>query len=225
MGVDLQDADFCCDLADPQARRQLTIAVGVAMPNLDAVIAVAGILDGPPAKVISVNFFGAVDLLKGLRPLLARSTSPRALVLSSTASRLPSDTEVIEACLDGDENKAGRLANASITRAYSSSKAALARWARRHAVTPEWGGAGILLNAIAPGTIADTGMTRPMLEAPGGAERLQKLVPSAIGRFGTPGDMAQLIAFLAGPANRYVVGQVVYADGGSDALQRGDSVW
>jgi NAD(P)-dependent dehydrogenase (short-subunit alcohol dehydrogenase family) len=199
--------------------------VGDTVSHLDAVVAAAGILDAPPSQVISVNYFGAVDVLTGLRALLARSSSPRALVLSSAASRLPADGGVIEACLSGDEPEAARRAAASDVQAYSTSKAALARWVRRHAVTAEWGGAGILLNGLAPGTIGDTGMTRPMLAVPGGIERLQKLVPSAIGRFGTSDDMARLIAFLVGPDNGYIVGQVLFADGGCDALQRGDGVW
>ena len=223
--ADLHGVPICCDLTDPAARAGLIRTVQSTVDSLDAVIAAAGILDGEPSAVVAANFFGATRLLEGLRPLLAKSASPRALVMSSISSRYPCDDSVIEACLDDDEPEALRLANASSSNAYAATKAALARWVRRRAVTPEWGGAGILLNAIAPGMIADTGMTRAILNAPGGAERLQQKVPSAIGRFGTPDDMARLIGFLAGPDNRYIVGQVIFADGGCDALQRGDTVF
>ena len=225
IGVDLYDADISCDLSQVDQRAALLAELQSTLPRLDAVVAAAGVLSGTPSKVLSINFFGSTQLLEGLRPLLAKSTDPRALVLSSTASRYPVDDAVIEACLDQDEARAMRLADASQHGAYPNSKAALARWVRRRAVSADWGGAGILLNAIAPGTIADTNMTKPILDAPGGAERLQKMVPSALGRFGTPDDMARLIAFLCGPDNRYVVGQVIFADGGSDALARGDRVW
>lgn len=223
--VDLHGVSICCDLADPEARTELIRTVQSRVDNLDAVIAAAGVLDGTPSTVVAANFFGATRLLEGLRPLLAKSASPRALVLSSISSRYPCDQAVIEACLDDDEPRALCLAGASSTNVYAATKAALARWVRRRAVTSEWGGSGILLNAVAPGMIADTGMTRVLMNAPGGAERLQRQVPSAIGRFGTPDDMARLIGFLASPDNRYIVGQVVYADGGCDALQRGDTVW
>lgn len=223
--ADLRGVPICCDLTDPEARTRLIRTVQSTVDSLDAVIAAAGVLDGTPSAVVAANFFGATRLLEGLRPLLAKSASPRALVMSSISSRYPCDEAVIEACLADDESEAGRLADASTFNAYAATKAALARWVRRRAVTPEWGGAGILLNAIAPGMIADTGMTRPLLDAPGGAERLQQNVPSVIGRFGTPDDMARLIAFLAGADNRYIVGQVIFADGGTDALQRGDTVW
>lgn len=223
--ADIRGVPICCDLADPEARVELIRTLQSSVGSLDAVIAAAGMLDGAPAAVVAANFFGATRLLEGLRPVLAKSASPRALVMSSISSRYPCDEAVIEACLDDDESAAQRLAGASSFSAYATSKAALARWVRRQAVTPEWGGAGILLNAVAPGTIADTGMTRPILDAAGGAELLQQKVPSAIGRFGTPDDMARLNAFLAGPDNRYIVGQVIFADGGCDALQRGDAVW
>lgn len=223
--VDLRAVPICCDLTDAEARSRLIQTVQHDVDSLDAVIAVAGMLDGAPSAVVAANFFGATRLLEGLRPLLAKGTSPRALVMSSISSRYPCDEAVIEACLGDDEMEAQHLANTSPFNVYATTKAALARWVRRQAVTPEWGGAGILLNAIAPGTIVDTGMTRPILDAPGGAELLQQKVPSVIGRFGTPDDMAHLIAFLAGPDNRYIVGQVIFADGGCDALQRGDTVW
>lgn len=223
--ADLHGVPICCDLTDPAARAGLVRTVHHTVDGLDAVIAAAGMLNGQASAVVAANFFGATRLLEELRPLLAKSASPRALVMSSISSRFPCDEAVIAACLDDDESEARRLAEISSFSVYPTTKAALARWVRRRAVTPEWGGAGILLNAIAPGTIADTGMTRPILEAPGGAELVQQKSPSVIGRFGTPDDMARLIGFLAGPDNGYIVGQVIFADGGCDALQRGDTVW
>ena len=228
LDVDLHSASICCDLTDPEARMALLETVRARVGSLDGVVAAAGVLGGEPSTVVAANFFGATRLLDGLRPLLAKSASPRALVLSSISARYPCDQGVVEACLADDETAAKRLANASSVSPYgpyAATKAALARWVRRHAVTADWGGSGILLNAIAPGLIADTGMTRPLMEQPGGTEKLQQSTPSAIGRFGTPDDMARLIAFLAGPDNRYITGQVIYADGGCDALQRGDTVW
>ncbi|MFE7517476.1 hypothetical protein ACFU8I_40555 [Streptomyces sp. NPDC057540] len=37
--------------------------------------------------------------------------------------------------------------------------------------------------------------------------------------------MAPLIAWLASPENALVTGQVVFVDGGADAVLRGDGVW
>ena len=65
--------------------------------------------------------------------------------------------EHVDACLAGDEAAARAVAGHGVG-AYGASKLALARWVRRHAVTDEWIGAGIRLNAICPGFI-DTPMT------------------------------------------------------------------
>ena len=43
-------------------------------------------------------------------------------------------------------------------------------------------------------------------------EALQEQIP--LGYFGDPGDVAGLARFLAGPAGRYITGQVIAVDGG-----------
>lgn len=224
IGVDLHDAELCCDLADPAARATLPELIAALTPKLDAVVTAAGISQGPSATVLAVNYFGSTVLLDALRPLLLKSASPRALVLSSVASRMPSDAEVIDACLQGDEDEALQRAERSKKQPYATSKAALARWVRRSAVQADWAGAGILLNAVAPGTI-ETPMTQPIFALPQGRKLLEQVTPVAIGRFGTPDEIAQLIAFLISADNSFMLGQVVFADGGCDALQRGDTAW
>lgn len=224
LSVDRHEAEFCADLGEPEARAALVARIAAAVPRLDAVIAAAGISQGEAAQVISVNYFGSTALLTALRPLLARSAAPRALVISSIASRMPVDAALIEACLSGDEGQARERAARSRALPYASSKAALARWVRRTAVQADWAGAGILLNAVAPGTV-ETAMTQPMLDLPRGRAMLEQLTPVAIGRFGRAEEIAALLAFLASADNSYMLGQVVFADGGCDALQRGDTQW
>lgn len=224
IGIDRHAADLCCDLGDAVHRATLPARLAALTPRLDAVVAAAGISEGLAATVLSVNYFGATALLEGLRPLLAQSPAPRALVFSSVASRMPVDAAVIESCLDDDEAETRRRVAGSRQLPYATSKAALARWVRRKAIQPDWGGAGILLNAIAPGTIG-TPMTQPMLDLPQGRRMLEQLTPVAIGRFGSAAEIAQLCAFLVSPENSFIAGQVIFADGGCDAIQRGDAVW
>ncbi len=99
---------------------------------------------------------------------------------------------------------------------YPATKAALAWWARREGVTEEWIGQGIRLNAVAPGMI-DSPMTDQLLADPE-IGPLVEAYPTAIGRPGRPDEIAALIAFLLSDASSLMVGSVVYADGGTDAM-------
>ena len=76
----------------------------------------------------------------------------------------------------------------------------------------EWGGAGVRLNSISPGPIAETeGMDRLTPDA-ASRERLCKLMP--LQRFGTKDDVANLCLFLASDAGAYCTGGVHSVDGG-----------
>ncbi|MBV9840994.1 MAG: SDR family oxidoreductase [Sphingomonadaceae bacterium] len=223
VGADLADADIVADLAKPDGRAAAIEAVGgLCADGLDAVIACAGlaIQDGP--LMIAVNYFGAVDLIAGLHPLLARGTAPRAVAIVSTASILPSDAGLVELCLAGDEP--GALARASGNPlSYASSKLALLRWIRRTSILPGWADAGVLLNGVAPGLVL-TPMTAPIMATAEGRAQLARSAPYVTPKQAVAEDVALLLAFLASPDNRYMVGQVPFCDGGKDVLLRGDDV-
>ena len=101
---------------------------------------------------------------------------------------------------------------------YAGSKLALARWVRRHAITDEWIGSGIRLNAIAPGVI-DTPMTEGQLDFIFG---IPDVFPIPIKRPGNAGEVAGLLAYLLSPDAAFFVGSVLFMDGGSDAATRAD---
>jgi NAD(P)-dependent dehydrogenase (short-subunit alcohol dehydrogenase family) len=229
IGADLKDADITADLATPDGRIALVEqAAEIAGGRLDAVVACAGIFT-MTSITVQVNFFGAVATLQGLRPLLAAGTEPRAVVTSSLASLHPVDTALVDACLAGDEAGAVTAAAAAVDRGegyliYPSSKAAIARWIRRHAVTDEWAAAGIPLNAVGPGTIV-TPMTRGFLGDPVWREVVDETVPMPLHGHAHPEQVAALLDWLAGRENTHVTGQVVFIDGGADAVLRGDRTW
>ena len=223
--ADLNGGDVEADLATPQGRlalvEQVTTLVG---ERLDAVIACAGVTS-TTTVTLQLNYFGAIATLEGMRPLLAKGDLPRAIGISSFASILQPDSELVEACLSGDEAATLRIAeNKDPATYYASSKAAFARWIRRQAITADWIGNGILLNGIAPG-IVETPMTQPMLDDEARRDQLEHIVPMSIGRHGRPDEIAELLLWLASPENSLIVGQVLFIDGGAEATVRGATMW
>jgi NAD(P)-dependent dehydrogenase (short-subunit alcohol dehydrogenase family) len=223
IGVDLHDADIVADLSQPSGRQAAVAAAEARCPDgLDAVIACAGlaISDGP--LMVAVNYFGAIDVIAGLHPLLRRGHFPRAVAIASSASILPTDAGLVDLCLAGDE--AGASARALDNPcSYASSKLALIRWIRRTAIRPGWADAGVLLNGVAPGLVL-TPMTQPIFATAQGRAVLAQSAPFVTPEVAVADDIAPLLAFLASPENRYMVGQVPFCDGGKDVLLRGDDV-
>lgn len=231
VGVDLHDADLTLDLGTAEGRAAMVEGVRrLTGGTVDAVFAVAG-LSRPAPATVAVNYFGAVATLEGLRPLLLRSAAPRAVVVSSMAALHPVDDDLVAALEKGDE--AAALNRAEVMAGepgswgrliYGSSKKAISRWVRRQAPGAEWAGAGIPLNAIGPGVIA-TPMTAEMISTEEKRAALLEVVPMPLNGVAEAHTVARLLAWLGGVENTHLCGQVIYIDGGSDAVLRGDSVW
>lgn len=221
---DLRDADIEVDLSTPEGRQALVDAA-TAIGAIDAVLAIAG---GAHRGVVETNYFGAVATLAGLRPLLARSDTPRAVAVSSTASLAPADAEVVERCLAGDEPgavaAAAALTSDNPVAAYSNAKRALNRWVRRVASSADWAGQGIPLNVVAPGVI-DTPAAEYITKNPAVRAVIEQGMPQPLGFPGRPEWVAELLCWLVSTENRFVTGQIIFCDGGADAATMGDSLW
>ena len=228
LGVDKQGSDVDADLSTPEGRSRAVAAAQERWDALDAVLACAGLSD-PSTLTVRVNFFGVTELLSGLRPLLAESAAPRAAVVGSVSGTHSLDDRLVDACLDGDEDEAARLAGtiAEGDRAhtiYSSSKAALARWVRRTCVRPGWADAGIPLNAVAPGTVR-TPLSDFVFSDPELRELMDKFVPMPLNGYADPEVIARCLLWLISADNTHVTGQIVYVDGGAEVTTRGDTRW
>jgi NAD(P)-dependent dehydrogenase (short-subunit alcohol dehydrogenase family) len=231
IGVDLHDADVTVDLTTIDDRAAMVDGVRrLTGGAVDAVYAVAGLAQPVPAT-IAVNFFGAVATLEGLRPFLVASAAPRAVVVSSMAALHPVDEQLVAALRAGDEVAALSRAEAMTKEPeplaqliYGSSKRAISQWVRRQAPGPDWAGASIALNAVGPGIIA-TPMTADMIATEEQRAALLEVVPMPLNGVAEAQTVARLLAWLGGVENTHLCGQVIYIDGGSDAVIRGDSVW
>ncbi|SFR91863.1 SDR family oxidoreductase [Sphingomonas jatrophae] len=223
IGVDLRNADIEVDLGTPDGRAKLAEeAARMAPDGLDGVLAGAGISgQGLPRETIAINYFGAVATLTGLHPLMAKKPRARAVAICSTAALLPHDEAVIQSCLAGDEAAALEGVMAQEQTAYMTSKRALSLWVRRTAVSKEWGGRNILLNGVAPGVIK-TPMTMPLFDDPEMIRLMALSNPMGVEGYAEADEIAELIAYLLRFEGHYLVGQVIFNDGGTDAIMRPD---
>lgn len=215
------------DLGTREGRAHAVNEVGaLAAGGLDGLVTAAGLAglpNRPASLLVSVNYFGTVELLEGLRPALEAGTDAAAVAISSnsTTAQPGYSTGLVDACLLGDEDAArARAGEGESLSTYPATKLALARWVRRHAPNDEWAGAGIRLNAIAPGAI-ETPLLQEGLDDPLVGPAIEQFhVP--IGRRGRPEEIAVLIDYLLSPDASFFCGSVVFCDGGTDAELRPD---
>lgn len=93
--------------------------------------------------------------------------------------------------------------------AYAAAKGGVAQLTK--ALTNEWAGKGINVNAIAPGYMA-TDMNTALIADTARNEQIMARIPA--GRWGQPADVGGPAVFLASTASDYVHGQILCVDGG-----------
>lgn len=96
---------------------------------------------------------------------------------------------------------------------YTAAKGGLRNLTR--AMTAEWAGSGVRVNAIAPGYL-QTEMTAALVEDPDFNRWVIGRTPA--GRWGRPEDLVGAAIYFLSDASRFVTGQILYVDGGMSVV-------
>ncbi|MBM7365479.1 SDR family oxidoreductase [Gordonia hydrophobica] len=226
IGVDQRDADVVADLSTRLGRatavRQILEA---ADGRLDGAVFAAGVgaLRGKERLTVEVNVLGVTEVLLALQPELAAAGNAKVVVFgsNSTTSTPLVPRGAVRRLLRGDTAGATailrRRGPLSAPAAYASSKIAVSRWVREHAVTADWAGSGIRVNIIAPGPVL-TPLLRAQLAGETGKQVRSYPVP--VREYGTPEQLAEWVLTMLSPAADFMAGSVITVDGGTEALLR-----
>jgi NAD(P)-dependent dehydrogenase (short-subunit alcohol dehydrogenase family) len=206
---DLGASAVAADLAEPHVEGALGVVMDVtdessvdaAFSRVEAelgpvqlLVLNAGILHKSPLeehsleawrRVIDVNLTGAFICARRAMGGMRRAGYGRVVVIGSSAGI----------------NGAGAAPPA--LPAYAASKAGVMALAK--SMAGEYASLGITVNALAP-TLIDTGMLSTL------SDDFRRVIP--VGRYGTPGEVADLTAFLCSSHAGYITGEVIDINGG-----------
>ncbi|MBN2247422.1 MAG: 3-oxoacyl-[acyl-carrier-protein] reductase [Coriobacteriia bacterium] len=182
------------DVSDPAAAGTLVQEALARFERIDILVNNAGITrdgllvrmsDEDWRSVIDTNLSGAFYLSRSVGKLMMKQRSGSIINMASVV---------------GITGNAGQVN-------YAAAKAGLIGMTK--SIARELAGRGVRANAVAPGFIA-TEMTSALPDT----VRAAAVASIAMGRLGTPDDIAAAVAFLASEDAAYITGQVIAVDGG-----------
>jgi NAD(P)-dependent dehydrogenase (short-subunit alcohol dehydrogenase family) len=203
------------DVTDPVAVRGFADAVQQAYGRVDVVVNNAGIASIGPAEDIDVDTWRRVLDVNLTGPFLVSQAFGRAMLRQQRGSTMGRSTGSIVniASVAGLRGVADRAA-------YNASKHGLIGLTRTLAA--EWGGRGVRVNAVCPGWVKTPMDDESQGDGAYGDSDITDHVP--LGRFASPDDIAEAVAFLADPTRSgFVNGTALSVDGGwhSDGTWQG----
>jgi len=182
------------DVADGEALKNFVSQAGEALGGLDVYIANASAGGSPGEAAWQANFdidvMGAVRGVDACMPFLAQSESASIVFIGSTAA----------------------LEFLGVPQAYNAMKAALIAHASdlSQALAPQ----GVRVNVVSPGPVYFEGGNWEMIKQAMPQIYDHALSQCAIGRMGSPDEVARAVVFLASPAASLVTGANLVTDGG-----------
>ena len=187
---------YQCDFRQREAVHEFTARVRADFPVIDILVANAGISLRKPAvdypddywyEVIEVNLNSQFVLSHDLGRRMVERGAGKIIFIASLAS----------------------FQGGILIPSYAASKGGVAQLTK--ALSNEWAGKGVQVNAIAPGYIA-TDLTAPLQADPDRNPAILSRIPC--GRWGAPEDLQGAVVFLASAASDYVNGTLLTVDGG-----------
>lgn len=187
---------ICFDVTDSNALKAGLMSIYKAEGRIDCVVNNAAIIQNQKLgmvtkplleKMYAVNVFAVIDMIQIASRLMARTDGGCFVNMASVTGVVGSPGQV----------------------AYSASKGAVISLTKSAA--KELAPMNIRVNAVAPG-IVKTERFEELYEATGDKinERIEKI---ALGRLGTPQDIANAVSFLASDRASYISGQILGVDG------------
>lgn len=184
------------DVADGEAVREAIKALVKEHGGLHILVNNAGVaINGLMLRFKEADWQKSLDVnLSGVYH--CTQAASKALLKAKADGRLINITSVV-----GETGNAGQAA-------YAASKAGIIGFTK--SLAKEFASRGVCVNAIAPGYI-ETDMTSDEMPE---AAREAVLASIPFGRMGNPDEVADAVAFLAGPEAQYITGQVLRVNGG-----------